>query len=190
MSAKHTLKYSCIIKRNLFNLIKNQRSVIKRFSDRRLVGYSKEQVYNVVANVEAYKLFLPLCTNSSIRQIKKDDTLIVDLSIGYSPLFTQTYCSLVTLEKPNFVKAECYDDKLFNHLKADWQFQDGLPDDPQTCSLDFKVEFEFKSKLYGQMVDEAFDKIVIQVVNSFLNRARYLYGRPKAISSISINRWR
>ena len=71
MSAKHTLKYSCIIKRNLFNLIKNQRSVIKRFSDRRLVGYSKEQVYNVVANVEAYKLFLPLCTNSSIRQIKK-----------------------------------------------------------------------------------------------------------------------
>lgn len=180
------LEHLIFVKRSFFNFTENQNFTVKRYADRRLVGYSKEQVYNVVANVEAYKFFLPLCTQSVIKKVKDHQTLMVDLEIGYS-LFTQTYCSLVTLNKPHLVKAECFDQKLFNHLKAIWNFRDG-PNDTQTCSLYFSVEFEFKSKVYRKLADQAFDKVVIQVVESFLTRARHLYGNPKSVSNIYLSR--
>ncbi|XP_054166121.1 coenzyme Q-binding protein COQ10 homolog B, mitochondrial-like [Oppia nitens] len=159
-------------------------SKVKKYSERRVLGYSKEQLYEVVSLVDDYHLFLPACVKSHVFE-RRNGFLLAELEIGVPPIIWERYTSQVTLRKPNSVIARCNDGKLFNYLETHWTFGDGLPHIKQSCCLDFRISFEFKSLIHSQLSHAFFDEMVHKTVNAFLKRAEQLYGKQCFIPNAS-----
>lgn len=155
------------------------------FSQKKLAGYSMEQLYSVVADVENYYTFVPFCKKSHVYS-KKPDSLKADLIIGFPPL-NESYTSNVSLVRPSLVKAECVDGRLFNYLLTAWQFSPGLKDIPQSCVIDFMVTFEFKSALHSQLSNLFFDQLVKQMEYAFIQEAEKRFGQPSIRSHVLVS---
>lgn len=155
---------------------------IRNYSEKRLIGYTREQLFDVVANIESYRLFVPACRRSDVVQ-KSKDRITARLEIGLPPLL-ESYTSTVRLDKPRLVTASCIEGVLFKHLETRWKFN--LPPPPyqanEVCLLDFYVSFEFKSLLTARLASPVFDEMVRMNVSAFLKRAEKLYGPAKKVN--------
>lgn len=157
----------------------------REFKQKKLTGYSMEQLYAVVSDVEKYNTFVPFCKKSYV-YAKKPGSLKADLIIGFPPL-NESYTSNVTLVRPSLVKAECVDGRLFNYLLTAWQFSPGLKDIPESCVIDFRVAFEFKSALHSQLSNLFFDQLVKQMEYAFIQEAGNRYGPPSIKSHVLVS---
>lgn len=133
-------------------------------------------MYSVVSDVKNYEKFLPWCTKSLVSDTQKD-FLKGDLVIGFPPL-TEKYSSHVTLRRPNYIRADCMDGRLFSHFLTTWQFGKGLKDIPQSCVIDIDVQFEFKSAMYSQLAHIFFDQVVQRMEEAFIKEAKQRFGAP------------
>ncbi|KXJ27981.1 coenzyme Q-binding protein COQ10 homolog B, mitochondrial [Exaiptasia diaphana] len=147
----------------------------KKYAERRLLGYSMEDIYAVVADVDDYKNFVPWCRNSSTFG-RKPGHFKARICVGFPPLLSENYTSIVTVVPPNLVKSECTDGEMFNYMKTVWQFSPGVHGNPNTCTLNFNVEFEFRSAIHSQLSTVFFDEVVKKMVRAFEKRCQYLYG--------------
>lgn len=157
----------------------------KSFAEKKLVGFTCEQMYNVVSDVDNYKNFVPFCKKSHVYD-RRPGFLKGDLVIGFPPI-NERYTSNVTMERPNVVKAECFDGVLFNYLLTIWKFNPGLKDIDQSCVIDFYIDFEFKSNLHRKLSNLFFDQIVRQMEQAFFQEARNRFGRPSIKSHVLVS---
>lgn len=94
-----------------------------------------------------------------------------DLVIGYK-MFQERFGSRVMLDRPHHVHVE-YLSGPMKHLSNHWRF---IPMPDGTCTIDFYVDFEFKSLMFQRLMGVFFNEIVRRMVSAFEARARQLYG--------------
>lgn len=143
-------------------------------------------MYEVVADVSNYYKFVPYVKKSYVHS-KFTNGYKADLIVGFPPL-NEEYTSKVTLDPPKLVQSVCTDGRLFNFLLNEWKFSPGLKDIPQSCVLDFKVSFEFKSLLHSNIANLFFDLICDQMENAFIEEAKNRFGSPSIKSHILSSR--
>ncbi|KAL2504231.1 Polyketide cyclase/dehydrase and lipid transport protein [Abeliophyllum distichum] len=145
----------------------------KVHEERRVLGYSPEQLFAVVAAVDLYEDFLPWCQRSEIIRRHPDGSFDAELEIGFKFLI-ESYISHVELKKPKFVKTTSFQSSLFDHLINIWEFNEGPV--PGTCNLYFMVDFKFQSPFYRQMANMFFKEVTSRLVGSFNDRCHLIYG--------------
>jgi coenzyme Q-binding protein COQ10 len=141
-----------------------------RHSETRTLPYSPEQMFDLVANVQAYEEFLPWV--SAIRVREDSDTLMVaDMIVGFKGL-RESFTSRVHKSRPERVHVDYVDGPL-KHLHNDWRFR---PDGQGGVLVDFEVEFEFRNRLFEMLAGQVFDKALRKMIGAFETRAAELYG--------------
>ncbi|XKL62152.1 hypothetical protein PGB90_001985 [Kerria lacca] len=168
------------LKRCFFSFSGKSFASRKEYTATKLVGYSPDQMYNIVSDVGNYKYFLPFCKKSDIL-FKETEFLKGKLVIGFPPL-VESYISHVTLKENEMVKAICKDSRLFDHLITIWQFSPGVRDTNNTAVVTFYLSFQFKSILYSQMANVIFNELVHKMENAFLKEARKRYGKASLVT--------
>lgn len=141
-------------------------------AEKRLLPYSPQQMFRLVADIERYPEFLPWCVAARIRR-RDGDVVYADLMIGFK-LVRERFTSKVTLdEAANRIHVQ-YTDGPFHYLNNHWNF---LPE-PGGCTVDFFVDFEFRSKTLQKIMGVLFNEAVRRMVHAFETRAEQLYGKP------------
>lgn len=145
----------------------------KIYEEKRVLGYSREQLFDVVAAVDLYNGFVPWCQRSEILKHHPDGSFDAELEIGFKFL-VESYVSHVELNRPKLVKTTVSQSTLFDHLINIWEFSPGPV--PGTCNLHFLVDFKFQSPLYRQIASMFFKEVASRMVGSFNERCRLIYG--------------
>ncbi|KAG6442735.1 coenzyme Q-binding protein COQ10 homolog A, mitochondrial [Manduca sexta] len=159
-------------KRTFLNFSNSNKTRV--YCGRQLVGFTMDQMFEVVSDVDNYYKFLPWC-KKSIVLTKTPDNLKADLIIGFPPI-NESYTSNVTLVRPHLVKAECMDGKLFEHMLTLWRFSPGLKREQKSCVVDFQITFEFRSALHSHLSNLFFDQVARQMEGAFIKEVGRRYG--------------
>jgi coenzyme Q-binding protein COQ10 len=144
-----------------------------KHAERKVVPYTQEQLFDLVADVDKYPQFLPWCVASRIRS-RTEHELVADLTIGFGP-FRESFTSRVTLDRPARIKVR-YENGPFRYLNNQWDF---IPNGSGT-EVAFFVDFEFRSRILKAAIGVVFHEAVRRMVNAFLKRARDVYGSVHA----------
>ena len=140
-------------------------------TEQRVLPHEPEQLFDLVADVGRYPEFLPWCV--AARVLEQDETKMrAELAIGFKGI-RERFISRVALDRPNRRIDVEYEKGPFKYLVNHWQFE---PADGGKCRLDFKIEFEFRSRILEMLMGRLFDEAVRRMVRAFEDRADALYG--------------
>jgi coenzyme Q-binding protein COQ10 len=142
-------------------------------AEKRIVPYTPEQMFDLVAGIERYPEFLPWCLAARVRS-REGKTLVADLVIGFK-MIRERYTSRVTLERPGRIDVEYLEGPL-KRLTNHWVFK---PHDGGS-EVDFCVDFEFRSRLLQTLIGTLFYEALRRLVVAFEARAKKLYGPAAA----------
>lgn len=146
-----------------------------QFETTRQVAHSPERMFALVADIEKYPQFLPMCEALSVRSRKERDgvtVLVADMSVGYKAI-RETFTSQVVLKADENVIDVRYLDGPFRYLQNKWNF---LPANDGGCEVHFFIEYEFKNRILGAMMGAMFDRAFRMFSGAFEKRANEIYG--------------
>jgi coenzyme Q-binding protein COQ10 len=156
-----------------------------RFSSKRRVRHSAQQMFDLVADVERYPEFVPLCKSLKIRQrtAKPDGTEIViaDMTVSFK-LVREAFTSRVTLDRPNLKIVVEYLQGPFSNLENRWSFE---PKSDTACDVGFYISYEFKSRMLAMLMGTMFDTAFQRFAAAFEKRADAVYGKRATSTSSS-----
>ena len=151
------------------------------FRNSKRVNHRAEQMFDLVADVERYPEFVPLCTGLKVRRRHRDlsgrETLITDMSVGYGAI-REHFTSRVTLDRPRRKILVEYIDGPFSHLQNIWTFRpEGEAATSRACRVEFFIDYEFKSGMLSHLMGAMFDNAFHKFADAFLARADVVYGK-------------
>ncbi|WP_374388075.1 type II toxin-antitoxin system RatA family toxin [Sandaracinobacter sp.] len=149
-----------------------------RHSETRVLPWSPQEMFELVADVKRYPEFLPWVVAVRPRQ-QGDELTVWDMSVGFKSL-RETFTSRVRLDRPHHIDVDYVSGPL-KHLHNDWRFH-AAPDG--ATRLEFSVDFEFRSKIFERLAGAFFHEAFKRMVASFEARAAKLYG-SRSLSATS-----
>ncbi|WP_139862427.1 type II toxin-antitoxin system RatA family toxin [Bradyrhizobium ivorense] len=151
-----------------------------RFQSKRRVRHGAAQMFDLVADVERYPEFVPLCQALKIRQrTPKDDgteIVVADMTVSFK-LVRETFTSKVTLDRPNLKILVEYLRGPFSNLENRWTFE---PKSDAECDVGFFLNYEFKNRMLAMLMGSMFDAAFGRFAGAFEKRADHIYGKPVA----------
>ena len=151
-----------------------------QFSTRRQVRHSVADMFDLVADVERYPEFVPLCKALKVRQRSTSpdgsETLVADMTVSFK-LVRETFRSRVTLDKPKLHILVEYLQGPFSHMENRWTFK---PKGSESCEVEFFIDYEFRSRTLGMLMGGMFDVAFRRFAAAFEARADRVYGTRSA----------
>jgi coenzyme Q-binding protein COQ10 len=148
----------------------------------RRVGHAPSNMFDLVADVDKYPLFVPLCQALRVRRRKDEGdgrtVIVADMTVAYK-VFHETFASRVTLDRPNLKILVEYIDGPFSHLENRWTFRE---DGKGGCVVEFFIDYTFRSRTLGFLMGSMFDAAFRRFADAFEKRADAVYG-PAALSA-------
>jgi coenzyme Q-binding protein COQ10 len=148
-----------------------------QFDTVKRVSHPPDEMFALVADVERYPEFVPLCERLSVRSRKERDgraVLVADMTVGYKAI-RETFTSQVHLKPDEMAIDVSYLDGPFRYLSNRWRFEPA----GNGCDVHFHIDYEFKSRILGAMMGAMFDRAFRMFTNAFEKRADVAYGRPQ-----------
>lgn len=148
------------------------------FSTQRHVRFSAAQMYALVADIEKYPQFLPLCTGLTVlsrRPQGEGEELTARMSVGYKSISESFTTRVVTKPAERRIDVS-YLDGPFRRLENRWTFID----DASGSTVDFFIDYEFRSKLLGALMGSMFDQAFRRFTQAFEERAAQIYETARS----------
>ena len=147
------------------------------FQNTRTVVHSPGDMFDLVADIEQYPQFLPLCTGLVVRKRSTDasgrEVLIANMSVGYKAI-RERFTSRVTLDREALLIVVEYIDGPFSHLENRWNFAPG--ESKHGTNVNFSIDYEFKRRSLGLIMGAVFDRAFRHFAQAFEERADAIYG--------------
>src|ERR1700730_4949170 len=149
-----------------------------QFSSKRRVHHSAAQMFDLVADVERYPEFVPLCRSLKSRQRTPGpdgtEVVIADMTVAFK-LVREGFTSRVTLDRPNLKILVEYLQGPFSNLENRWTFESKADN---ACDVGFYLTYEFTSRMLAMLMGTMFDTAFQRFAAAFEKRADRIYGRP------------
>ena len=147
-----------------------------QFSTKRRVHHAATDMFDLVADVDKYPQFVPLCSALTVKSCAEKDgktVLVADMTVAYK-IIRETFTSRVTLDRQGLKIMVEYLNGPFKRMQNRWTF---YPVEAKVCDVEFFIDYEFRSRtlavLMGAMFDSAFRRFAV----AFEQRADEIYGR-------------
>ncbi len=146
-----------------------------RASVKRLIECEKNQLINLVLDIEKYPTFVPYCVDAKVYE--KNDTddfinIIADLTIGKGP-FKDTYKSDVKYNKKEDSIYVTNLDGPLNHLVNKWHFKE----ENNLTEISFEIDFELKNHFLNIVMTKSFQFALDKIADAFQKRAEDLFKK-------------
>jgi coenzyme Q-binding protein COQ10 len=134
-------------------------------------------MFDLVADVERYPEFVPLCQSLKIRQRNPGpngtEVVVADMTVSFK-LVREHFTSRVTLDRPNLNILVEYLRGPFSKLENRWTFE---PKSDSSCEVGFYIAYEFKSRMLAMLMGAMFDTAFQRFAAAFEKRADRIYGK-------------
>jgi coenzyme Q-binding protein COQ10 len=148
-----------------------------QFTTTRVVRHSAAEMFDLVADVEHYPEFVPLCRELRVRtripEPEGVEILVADMTVAYR-FVRERFTSRVTLDRPNLQILVEYLEGPFSKLENRWTFH---PTGERVCEVEFFISYEFKSRTLGMLMGAMFDTAFRRFAVAFERRADVVYAR-------------
>ena len=152
-----------------------------QFKTTRRVRHSAPDMLALVADVERYPEFVPLCHALKVLRRAESgegvETLTASMTVAYK-LIRETFTSQVTVDRPRLAILVEYLDGPFSHLDNRWNFR-SLADGG--CAVEFFISYEFRSRALGLLMGAVFEAAFRKFAEAFERRADSIYGGKGAL---------
>jgi coenzyme Q-binding protein COQ10 len=145
------------------------------YETKHLVAHSADDMFALIAKVEDYPKYLPLCEALRVKRRERRDgreILVATMRVGYG-LMSESFTTEITLDPAARTIHVEYLDGPFSHLENRWRFH---PRGEGRCEVDFYIAYSFRSRLFERLVGGLFDKAVQKYTDAFEARADVVYG--------------
>jgi coenzyme Q-binding protein COQ10 len=147
-----------------------------QFSTKRHVQHSASDMFDLVADVEHYPEFVPLCRSLRVRKRSADadgrEIIIADMTVAYKLVY-ETFTSRVTLDRAEHEIFVEYPEGPFRKMNNRWRFH---PAGQGACDVEFFISYEFRSRTLGLLMGAIFDAAFRRFSAAFERRADQIYG--------------
>lgn len=151
-----------------------------QFANKRRVRHSASKMFDLVADVERYPQFVPLCQSLKIRGRTQNpdgtETIVADMGVSFQ-LVRENFTSRVTLDRPNLKITVEYLKGPFSRLQNRWTFR---PAGEAACDIEFFIDYEFRSRVLAMLMGAMFDTAFRKFAAAFERRADKIYGGKSA----------
>jgi coenzyme Q-binding protein COQ10 len=148
-------------------------------STTRRVQHAASEMFDLVADVEHYPEFVPLCQSLRVRKRTAEggeEVIVADMTVAYK-LVRETFTSRVTLDRSNLEILVEYLEGPFRRLNNRWRFR---PVGERVCDVEFYIAYEFRSRTLGMLMGAVFDAAFRRFASAFEKRADQVYGTQPA----------
>jgi len=151
-----------------------------QFRTKRRVRHAAAEMFDLVADMERYPEFVPLCQSMHVQRRTQGgegiETVVVAMTVAYK-VVRETFTTRVTLDRPNLQILVEYLDGPFSRMENRWDFHSVAE---QTCDVEFFIAYEFKSRVLGMLMGAMFEAAFRRFAEAFERRADAVHPRMRS----------
>ena len=150
-----------------------------QFSTKRRVHHAAADMFALVADVDKYPQFVPLCAGMKVKSRTENGegitVMVAEMTVAYK-IIRETFTSRATLDRQNLKILVEYLNGPFKRMQNRWTFH---RTGENSCDVEFFIDYEFRSRTLAMLMGAMFDAAFRRFASAFEQRADEVYGRPR-----------